>query len=363
MRLVIDPVALRHAVAWTARALPARPTSPILAGLLLHAEGEHLTVAAYDYGTSARASARADVAEPGRTVLPGKVLAEVVKALPDRPVELTSGGAEAVLTCGRAEFGLPTMPVEDYPSLPAIPESAGTLDATQLHHAISQVAVAASIDDTVPMLTGLRIETDGDTVTLAATDRYRLPVRVLNWKPRTTHQHTLVAPAHALKDLTKGLTGTAVLGIDDGALAVSTGDRTITLRLLENQFPNWRALFPNPDGYAATAHLPAEPFCAAVKRVALVRDRGTPVRLTFDGGQALIQAGGLENGRGREAIDVKHDGDPIEIAFEPKYLLDAVTTCEAETVVLAMTHPVKPAVFTPAHVEGFRHLLMPIRLA
>src|ERR1700754_616171 len=185
--------------------LPARPALPVLAGMLIEA-GDGLTLSSFDYEVSGRVTVDADVSEPGRVLVPGRLLAEIVRSLPPHPVQISTDGAEAVVTCGSAEFGLLTMPVEDYPTLPGRPALAGTVDGGLLATAVAPVAAAASRDDTLPMLTGVRVDIDDDTVRLACTDRYRIAASDLTWTPaRPGLTATAVVPARALADAAKSL--------------------------------------------------------------------------------------------------------------------------------------------------------------
>ena len=182
MKFQVDRDVLAEAVGWVSRALPARPVIPVLSGLLLEA-ADRLTLSCFDYEVSARVEVGADVAEPGTVLVPGRLLAEITRSLPSLPVEFADDPEGVSLTCGSASFTLVTLPVEEYPDLPELPQTAGTVDGGVLAAAISQVAPAASRDDTLPLLTGVNIEVGGDTMTLAATDRYRLAVRELPWSP------------------------------------------------------------------------------------------------------------------------------------------------------------------------------------
>ncbi|MEV7908299.1 DNA polymerase III subunit beta, partial [Streptomyces anulatus] len=183
MKFRVNRDVLADAVVWAARALPNRPAVPVLSGLLLEADGEDLVLSAFDYDVSARASVEADVAEPGRVLIPGRILAEITRSLPAQPVEIVTDGSEAVLTCGSAEFGLLTMPVEDFPSLPTAPPKIGAVGGGVFAAAVGQVAPASSRDETLPMLTGVRIDIADETVTMAATDRYRIAAREFGWRP------------------------------------------------------------------------------------------------------------------------------------------------------------------------------------
>jgi len=173
------------AVAWVARNLPSRPTVPVLAGVLLTATDSGLTISGFDYEVSAEVQVAAEIASAGSVLVSGRLLAEITRALPAKPVDIAVDGTRVSLTCGSARFSLPTMPVEDYPALPTLPEETGVVPTDLFAEAIGQVAVAAGRDDTLPMLTGIRVEISGETVVLAATDRFRLAVRELTGSTRS----------------------------------------------------------------------------------------------------------------------------------------------------------------------------------
>ncbi len=183
MRIRVERDTLAEAVTWTARSLPARPPVPVLAGLLIEASGDHLTLSSFDYEVSGRVAVDAVVEEAGTVLVSGRLLAEITRALPARPVTLTTEGTKVLLVCGSSTFSLPTLPVEEYPTLPEMPAQTGSLSGGSFAAAVAQVAVAAGRDDTLPVLTGIRMEIEGDTLTLAATDRYRLAVREIAWTP------------------------------------------------------------------------------------------------------------------------------------------------------------------------------------
>ena len=161
MELRVERDALADAVVWTARSLPARPPMQVLLGLLLEVGPEGgLSVSGFDYEVSSRITVDVSAVEGGRVLVPGRLLADIVRALPAQPVDLRVEGSRVVLTCGAARFTLPTLPVEDYPALPAMPTTAGSLESDVFAAAVAQVALAAGRDDTLPVLTGVRIEID-----------------------------------------------------------------------------------------------------------------------------------------------------------------------------------------------------------
>jgi DNA polymerase III subunit beta len=367
-RIERDPLA--EAVAWTARSLPARPPVPVLAGMLVEAGPDGLTLSGFDYEVSTRVSIPADVLEPGRVLVSGRLLADISRSLPARPVEVSTDGAKVLLVCGSARFTLLTLPADEYPSLPEMPTVTGTLPGAELAAAVQQVAIAAGRDDTLPVLTGIRVEIDGDRVTLAATDRYRLAVREVTWAPEVTgFEAVSLVPARTLADTAKSLAGCdsvaialSKAGSGEGLVGFDGGGRRTTTRLLEGEFPKYRSLLPTES--ASVADVDTGALAEAVKRVALVAERNTPVRLTFGAGELQLDAGSGEEAQASEALACSLDGDPLTIAFNPQFLLDGLGAVETPVSRLSFTTPTKPAVLTDgADGAAYRYLLMPVRLS
>lgn len=384
MKFRIDRDALADAVAWTARTLPVRPPVPVLAGMLIDAgpgpgDDHQLTLSAFDYEVSAQVSTDVDVDEAGKALVSGRLIAEICRSLPPHPVELTTDGSKVMLSCGSAKFTLLTMPVEDYPSLPEMPPAAGSVGSDEFAAAVGQVAIAAGRDDTIPMLTGVRVEIDGETVTLASTDRYRLAVRELHWKPeRPDFSAIALVPAKTLADTAKSLTAGAEVSIaladssgsggggGEGMIGFSGGGRRTTSRLLDGDFVKYRSLLPSE--YAGLAKVQCGPFVEAVKRVSLVAERNTPVRLSFRQGEVVLEAGTGDEAQAVEALEATLEGDDINIAFNPGFLLDGLTAIDSDVARLSFTTPTKPAVLTgkPADdgaTPNYRYLIMPVRLS
>ncbi|MGI9092430.1 MAG: DNA polymerase III subunit beta [Mycobacteriales bacterium] len=380
MKFRVERDLLADAVAWTARALPNRPPMPVLGGLLLTVEDSSLSVAGFDYEVSAQVTLAVHAVSSGRSLVSGRLLADITRSLPPHPVEIAVDGPQLSLRCGNATFTLPTMPVEDYPSLPDMPTTAGTVRADAFATAVGQVAVAAGRDDTLPMLTGVRMEIDGERITLAATDRYRLAVRTLTWKPEGPGSSAAVlVPARTLQEAAKTLVGgaddvTIALsgsGAGEGLIGFAAVDRRLTTRLLDAQFPSYQSLWPVE--FTGTGELPVGAFVEAAKRVSLLADRGTPVRLQFETGGVTLTAGGDDSGRAEERVEVVYDGEPMTIAFNPTFLLDGVTSITGDTARIALTTPLKPAVLSAGGgtagaddaaggVPDYRYLVQPVRM-
>jgi DNA polymerase-3 subunit beta len=404
MRFTVQRDAFAEAVAWAARALPTRPVIPVLAGLLLRASGDRLTLACFDYEVSARISIPAEVTEAGTALVPGRLLLEITRSLPGQPVRIGDDPDGVVMSCGEASFTLVTLPSEDYPALPDLPQLAGTVDGGEFAVAIGQVTPAASKDDTLPLLTAVNLELAGETMTLAATDRYRLAVRDLRWAPAEGHEHAVaLVPARVLADAARMMTAGAPVRImlreashegaaaDGAMIGFEAGGRRLTTRLLAGEFPRYRERFPVVFG--CVADLPAEAFAEAVRRVSLVAERGTPVQLTFGGNRVTVVASTQGQARARESVPARFSGDEPAIAFSPHYLLDGVVAAttmtqhgapdakgaeeaeEAEAgdngdvaVRIQFTSASKPAVITAASASerdapgGFRYLVVPQRV-
>jgi DNA polymerase III subunit beta len=376
VKIVLERDVLAEAVAWTARALPARPTVPVLAGIQMRA-GTDLTLSSFDYDVSAQATVPlTTVTEEGSALVSGRLLAEISRSLPAKPVQITADSGRAVLTCGSATFNLLTMPEDEYPALPEMPPAAGSVGSDAFATAVSQSAIAAGRDDTLPALTGVRIEIEGDTLTLISTDRYRLAVRELRWNPQRQEQSAAVlVPARALSETARALTAGAEVSIalalpgedgqgGDGMIGFEGAGRRTTTRLLGGEFPRYQALLPT--NLLTTAELSAGSLAEAVKRVALVAERNTAVRLTFSTGQLVLEAGTGDEAQAQEVLEASFDGEDLSIAFNPQYLLDGLAAIDSDTARISFTEAGKPALITgkpgPDGVTDYRYLLMPIRL-
>jgi len=390
VQIIVERDVFADAVAWTARALPARPTVPVLAGMRLNATDQELTLSSFDYDVSALAKIPVDTQTPGSALVSGRLLAEISRSLPGRPVQINSEGGRAVLTCGSATFNLLTMPEDEYPALPEMPPAAGTVGSDAFATAVSQTAIAAGRDDTLPSLTGVRIEIEGDTLTLISTDRYRLAVRELRWTPaKPDLSAAVLVPARALTETARSLTTAAEVSIalalpgedtgtapgagpgsfsqavgGDGMIGFEAGGRRTTTRLLSGEFPRYRTLLPS--AVNSTAEVSTSLLAEAVRRVALVAERNTAVKLSFSSGQLTLEAGTGDEAQADEVIEASFDGDDLTIAFNPNYLLDGLTAMDSDTTRIAFTEPGKPALLTgkpgPDGSPDYRYLLMPFRL-
>jgi DNA polymerase-3 subunit beta len=346
----------------------------VLAGLVLTATDGVLTLSSFDYEVSGRVEISADVATEGTSLVSGRLLADIARSLPPAPVTIESEGTRISITCGRSSFTLPTLPGEDYPQLPDMPTASGTITGSAFASAVAQVAIAAGRDDTLPTLTGMRMEIEGSSLVLAATDRYRLAVREFTWDPQSPSlsAHALI-PARTLADTAKSLADADLVtialssgGTGEGLIGFEGHGRRTTTRLLDGEFPKYRSLLPSES--AAVAMVETSMLMDAVKRVALVAERNTPVRLAFEGSELTLRAGAGDDAQAVEVLESALDGDAIDIAFNPAYLLDGLAAIGSGTTRFSFTQPTRPAVLTGVNdetqqsLDDYKYLLMPVRL-
>jgi DNA polymerase III subunit beta len=367
---------LAEAVTWAARGLPNRPPVPVLAGVLLEAsEDGTLTLSAFDYEVSARITVAAEVAEAGTVLVLGRLLADISRNLPARPIDVATDGNKVQVTCGSSRFSLLMMPSDDYPTLPSSPAPTGTIAGDVFTQAVAQVSIAADRGDTLPILTGVRVEIEGDKVTLLATDRYRLAMRELTWNPESTNaSHVALVPARTLSDTAKalGAAGSVEIALGssaggDGLIGFEAGQRRATTRLLDGEYPKVTSIFPSSVDTESVIETAA--LVEAVKRVSLVAERNTPVRLKFTEGQVAIEAGTGDDAQASEAVEATLTGPDIEIAFNPQFLLDGLGAVGTAYSRLSFTQSSRPAVLSgQAEQDGeadssYRYVLMPVRFA
>jgi DNA polymerase III subunit beta len=374
MKIRVERDGFADAVAWAARILPQKAALPVLAGLRIEVDPEgKLELSGFDYEVSAQAQLEATVAEAGSILVPGRLLAEITRSLAPQPIDLATDGSRVVLSCGSSRFTLPTLPLDEYPTLPTMPQVAGTIGSDAFAAAVAAVAIAAGRDDALPVLTGIRVEIDGEQVTLVATDRYRLAVRTLRWAPvDVAMQATALVPARTLAESAKSLTAGAEVtlslssnGPGEGLVGLSGGQRSTTSRLLDGEFPKYGSLFPA--AASATAIVDSAALTDAVRRVALVASRTSPIRLSFSADGVGLEAGGVDEAEAQESLPASFEGEPLTIAFNATYLLDGLGSLDSDEAQLAFTGPTKPVVLTgKSGSDGgtdHRYLLMPVRLA
>ena len=384
MKIRLERDVLAEAVQWAARSLPVRPSVPILAGLLVRAEGEGVTFSSFDYETSARISVAANVADEGEALISGRLLADISRSLPAKPVDISADDSRMELVCGSARFTLQTLPVSDYPNLPAMPEATGTVRSDEFAHAVSQVVVAAGRDELLPVFTGVRVEIEGDLISLLATDRYRMALKELAWNPGSPQvSATALVPARVLSETAKSMAAGEEItlslsssGMGEGIIGFAghgpAGERETTTRLLDGEFPKVRHIMNTTA--TMNVRVSTADAIAAARRVALVAERNTSVRMLIGEDMITLEAATGDQAQASEAIEATVEqpsaGDPPVAAagFNPSYLLDALNAFDTPYVNFSFTAPSKPCqLIGLADLDGdprtdYRHVIMLMRL-
>ncbi len=383
MKIRLERDVLADAVQWAARSLPNRPSVPILAGLLIKATDGQVTMSSFDYETSARITIPAEVTDEGVALVSGRLLTEIARSLPAKPVDIATDTNSMNLTCGSVRFTLQMLPVEDYPALPEMPDATGVVDSQTFSEAVSQVVIAAGRDELLPVFTGVRVEIDGDSLSLLATDRYRMALKELSWTPQVRGDSAALVPARVLAETAKSMTSGENIVISlsatqagDGLIGFEGtgpgGLRQITTRLLDGEFPKVRHLM---DVQAtATVRANTAEVIAAVKRVGLVAERNTSLRMVIGDGSITLEAATGDQAQAVEAVeavveDVTGNGLTIDAAgFNPHYLSDVLAVLDAPFVNFSFTQPGKPClVMGLDEIDGepkpdYRHVIMLMRL-
>ncbi|MBM7824440.1 DNA polymerase-3 subunit beta [Arcanobacterium pluranimalium] len=372
MKFQVERETFTEAVTWVARTIPNRPAIPVLAGLKIVASEEgKISLGSRDSDITSHIDIEGDIQIPGEILVNGKLLADICRSLPAKPILFSLEGTKLEIECGSARFSMKTMAMDDYSELPAMPPVVGTVDGDQWQEAVSQVTVAASNDDTLPMLVSVCIEIDGESISLMATDRYRLAVRDITWEPvdSTINKRILVRGSRLL-DIAKslGTAGSVEISLEESGssslIGFSAGGRQNTVQLIEGDYPQVRSLFPaDVSGYATINRVN---MLDAIKRSRLVVEKNSAVRLSFTEGELVVEAGHGDAAQASEALEANLHGEDISLAFNPIFLQEGISVMNEQNIRLSYTHPTKPAVITPENDEGeadesFRMLLMPIR--
>ena len=375
MKFQVNKDVLSEAVSFAVRLLPQRTTLPILGGILIEADANALRLSVFDYEVSAQAEIVAKVEESGRVLVSGRLLSEIASKLPNAPVEFSTDGSKVVVSCGSTKFSLLTMPVEEYPTLPEIPAISGTITGEAFSHAVQQVAVAASKDDVTPVLTGVQIEAGDKTLSFVATDRYRVALREAAWVANAgSAGQVALVPAKTLQEVAKtfGNQGEIAISIaksdDREMIAFKANNRSVTSLLLKGNFPPVKSLFPSDiDNYAV---ITTQDLIESTRRVALVLERESPLRYSFNDGDVKLEATGNETAQASESISAELSGKEITVSLKPQFLIDGLSGLHSEFVKIAFTNndnPNKPGpVLISSHgskekteSDSYRYLLQP----
>jgi DNA polymerase III subunit beta len=352
------------ALAVVSRGLSSRSAVQILSGILVRAEGGELHLAATDMELSLRTSLDAEVRGEGAAVVPGRLLVELARLLPEREVLLEQLSEENVLRvqCGSAEYRLRTYAVEDFPRLPevdGVPLS--SVEAEPLLETIARVSRSASRDESRPVLTGILARFEGGKLVMAATDSYRLSVKETPLAEGAPELEAII-PARALDELRRIAAGAeqVQVGVQENQVVFGTDGVWLTTRRIDGQFPNCRQL--RPESFEHEVRLPRDEVLDVVRRTAVMAQRNSPLRLRFAEGELTVSAQTQDVGESRESLPVTFSGEPLEIGFNPDFLRDGIESVEGGELTLKLINPLRPGLIEGSG-DDFWYLIMPIRIA
>jgi DNA polymerase-3 subunit beta len=363
LRITCERDALVRQLSAVSRALSMRSTVQILSGILLDAAEDRLALAATDMELSLQTSLEATVDEGGKVVIPGRLLVELARLLPDSEVSINHRPEDGVveIACGSANYKLHTYGVEDFPRLPD-PGGAAlyTIDTGALVDTATKVSRSASRDESRPVLTGILVRFETGKIIMAATDAYRLSVKETPLEGEAPELEAIV-PARALSELARIAKdgGQLQLGIHENQVVFTVDETVLTTRRIDGQFPNYSQLLP--ESFEHELVIPRDELLDAVRRVSVMSQRNSPLRLRFAEGELTISAQTQDLGESRESMPVPFSGEPLEIGFNADFLREGIESVEDDELRLKLISPLRPAVIQAAG-DDYSYLVMPIRL-
>jgi DNA polymerase-3 subunit beta len=365
MKITCSREELTQKLAIVSRGVSTRTAVQILGGILLNAEGGQLTLAATDMELSLRASLEAQVEGEGAVVVPGRLLVELARLLPEADVMIEQRADEGVIhvSSGSFESRLNTFTAEDFPRLPdAESLERHTVDRDALLETIARVGRSASRDESRPVLTGVLVRFEPGKLVMAATDSYRLSVKETPLEGSVPELEAIV-PARALAELARIGQGAEQieLGVHENQVVFGVDGVWLTTRRIDGQFPNYKQLIP--ESFDHEVPLPRDEVLDVVRRIAVMAQRNSPLRLRFAEGQLTVSARTQDVGEAEESLPVPFSGEALEIGFNAEFLRDGIDSVTGETIRFRLISPLRPCVLQADGSDDFLYLIMPIRLA
>ena len=364
LRITVAKDELAAKLALVARGVSTRTAVLVLGGIQLRAEEGSLHLAATDMEISLRATAEAQVSGEGTTVVPGRLLLDIARSLPDSEVTIEHRPEEAtvVVTSGTASYRLHTYSAEDFPRLPDVDTGVlHTVDRDALIETVARVGRSASRDESRPVLTGILVRFETGKIVMAATDSYRLAVKETTVTDELPELEAII-PARALQELARIASSSddLQLGMQDNHVVFGSDGTWLTTRRIDGQFPNVRQLLP--EQFEQELALPREEVLDVVRRVSLMAQRNSPLRLRWADGELTVSAVTQDVGEARESLPAPYTGEPMEIGFNAEFLRDGLESVDSDTVKFKLISPLRPAVLE-GDSDDYLYLIMPIRLA
>jgi DNA polymerase III subunit beta len=346
-----------------ARAVSTRGAVQVLAGVLLRAENGLLELGATDMELSLRTTLPAELEGEGALVVPGKLLVDLARLLPEEEVVLEHKVDEGVVHVSSGGYAsrVNIYSAEDFPRLPPVDVPLQQIDRSSLLDTVERVSRSASRDESRPVLTGILVRFEGTTLTMAATDSYRLSVKQTDLEVAGPELEAII-PARALIELGRIAAGadTVQLGVHENHVVFGVGEAWLTTRRIDGQFPNYKQLLP--ESFEVELELPRAELLDVVRRAGVMAQRNAPLRLRFEEGELTVSAQSQDVGETRETMPAGYAGDPLEIGFNADFLREGLESVTGDSVLLKLINPLRPGLIT-ADGDAFWYLIMPIRLA
>ncbi|MEA5617156.1 DNA polymerase III subunit beta [Cronbergia sp. UHCC 0137] len=380
MKLVCSQSDLSTNLSLVSRAVPSRPTHPVLANVLLQADAEtnQVSLTAFDLSLGIRTSFSAEVLEGGAIALPAKLLVDITSRLPEGEITLddesgesTGEGLIVTLTPKSGRYQVRAMGAEEFPELPII-ESSETIHLTTaaLIEGLKGSLFATSADETKQVLTGVHLTVKQDTLEFAATDGHRLAVvETTNERPLDdNNQLELTVPARALRELQRMLAHssseeTVAVSFDQGQIVFAWQNQRLTSRTLEGQYPVYRQLIPRQ--FERQVTLERRQFISTLERIAVLADqKNNIVKVSIDSEaqEITLSCEAQDVGNGRESMPAQISGDNIDIAFNVKYLMEGLKELPSSEIQMHLNQSLTPVIFTPLGGLKMTYLAMPVQL-
>jgi DNA polymerase-3 subunit beta len=367
MKLTLSQDKLFTALQLAGRAVSTRSTLPSLGGILFLAAENKLTLRATDMELGLTLGVDdVNVETDGTVLVPGRLLVDVVRSLPDGDVtvEQRSEQRDVEITAGAARFHLRLLPSEDFPRLPEMEAESVTIPAPPLAETIERVARAASRDEVRPILTGVLLQAEGSQLTMVATDSYRLSVKHTEVEGGISQPLEANVPARALRELARIIAAdgpeTVEIGLPRNQAIFRAGNVVLTSRLIEGQFPSWRQLVP--ESFEQEVRLPREELYEVTRRISQLAQRNAPLRMAFAEGELTVAAETPDIGDASESMPAPYSGEPMEIAFNPQFFIEGIDSIDGDEIALQLSSPLRPGLLRPVGSDDFSYLVMPIRL-
>jgi len=364
MKFSVARSELLDALSVVGKGMSARSTLPILSGVLVSASGGEIQLQATDLEVSVRRSCAALIEGDGQAVVPGKLLTEIVRSLPEAAVTLETEGETAHIRCQHASFTVKTLNAKDFPKFPeVVVDKTVSLPSNVMASAVRRVSRSVSRDETRATLTGVLVLVDGPSLKMVATDSYRLAMSEVLLEDGGTESVDVVVPGKALDEVTRLASDNqpVTVGLSENQILFEFGQTTFVTRRIEGKFPDYKQIIPKDS--STTADISAEELSAAVKRVSLMALHNSPIKLSVNvADQTLsLSAATQDVGDASEDLMVKAEGNDVTIAFNHSFLMDGLSSADSETIRIEIKDAEKPGLIKSVEDQGFLYVLMPVR--